>query len=178
DNAIARDRTKSIRSLHHTRGLVLAELATSEDNGDVARKWLAHSEREFVHCIAAKESDVYGHSGLAALYLGWSRRPQLSTDKATEYLEKAEAVVSKGLRVVSERTSLLIISADIQKDLGDQPARLSKLRQAVDSDAASEVGRYLLARAYRGQGQPVKTMEVLEAVIKTDFRNVRAYVEY
>lgn len=178
DDAIARDRTQSIRSLHHTRGLILAELATTEDNGDKARKWLAHSEREFLHCIAAKESDVYGHHGLAALYLGWSRRPQLSTDEATEYLEKAEAVVSQGLRVVSARTSLLIVSADIQRDLGDQPARLSKLRQAVDANSASGVGRYLLARAYREQRQPVKTMEVLEPIIKTDFRDVRAYVEY
>jgi tetratricopeptide (TPR) repeat protein len=178
DNAISKDRTKSIRSLHHTRGLVLAELAITEENGDVARKRLAHSEREFLHCIAAKESDSYGHSGLASLYLRWSQRPKLSTDEATEYLEKAEAVVSQGLRVVSERTSLLITSAEIQKELGNQPARLIKLRQAVDSDSASAVGRYLLARAYREQGQPRKTMEVLERIIKTDFKQVRAYVEY
>jgi tetratricopeptide (TPR) repeat protein/cold shock CspA family protein len=178
DNAISKDRTKSIRSLHHTRGLVLAELAITEENGDVARKRLVHSEREFQHCIAAKESDSYGHSGLASLYLRWSQRPKLSTDEATEYLEKAEAVVSQGLRVVTERTSLLITSAEIQKELGNQPARLIKLRQAVESDSASAVGRYLLARAYRDQGQPRKTMEVLERIIKTDFKQVRAYVEY
>lgn len=178
DNAISKDRTKSIRSLHHTRGLVLAELALTEENGDVARKRLAHSEREFQHCIAAKETDSYGHSGLASLYLRWSQRPKLSTDEATEYLEKAEAVISQGLRVVTERTSLLIISAEIQKELGNQPARLIKLRQAVESDSASAVGRYMLARAYRDQGQPRKTMEVLERIIKTDFKEVRAYVEY
>jgi tetratricopeptide (TPR) repeat protein len=178
DNAISKDRTKSIRSLHHTRGLILAELAITEENGDVARKRLAHSEREFLHCMAAKETDSYGHSGLASLYLRWSQRPKSSTDEATEYLEKAEAVVSQGLRVVSERTSLLITSAEIQKELGNQPARLIKLRQAVESDSASPIGRYLLARAYRDQGQPLKTMEVLERIIKTDFKQVRAYVEY
>jgi len=178
DNAIAKDRTKAIRSLHHTRGLVLSALATTEENGDVARKWLAHAEREFLHCMAAKESDAYGHSGLASLYLEWSRRLKLSTDEATEYLEKAEDVVSRGLRVVSERTSLLITSAEIQKDLGNQPARLSKLRQAVESDSASAVGRYLLGRAYREQHQPAKTMEVLEPIIKTDFKQVRTYLEY
>jgi hypothetical protein len=178
DNAISKDRSKSIRSLHHTRGLVLAELAITEENADVARKWLAQSEREFAHCIAAKESDSYGHSGLASVYLRWSQRPKLSTDEATEYLERAEGVVSQGLRVASERTSLLITSAEIQKELGNQPARLIKLRQAVESNSASVVGRYLLARAYREQGQPGKTMEVLEPIIKTDFKQVRAYLEY
>lgn len=79
---------------------------------------------------------------------------------------------------MSERTSLLITSAEVQKDLGDQPARLSKLRQAVASDSASPIARYLLARAYRDQGVPLKTIEVLDPTIKTDFTQVRSYVEY
>jgi tetratricopeptide (TPR) repeat protein len=178
DGAISKDRTRTIRSLHHTRGLVLAELAMAEENNEVARKRLAYAEREFQFCMAAKESDAYGHSGLAMLYLNWSRRPKISDDEATEYLEKAEAVVSDGLKVVSERASLLITSAEVQKDLGNQPARLSKLRQAVESDSASPVARYLLARAYRDQGIPLKTMEVLDQIIKNDFKHVRAYVEY
>jgi cold shock CspA family protein len=48
----------------------------------------------------------------------------------------------------------------------------------VEADSASAIGRYLLARAYRDQGNPKKTMEVLEQIIKTDFKQVRAYVEY
>ena len=178
DSAITKDKTKSIRSLHHTRGLVLAELALTEESDDLARKWLAQSEREFVHCITAKESDDYGHSGLASLYLAWSRRKKLSVDEGAEYLEKAEATVAKGLRVVREKTALLIISSDIQNELGNQPERISKLRQAVDGDSASAIGRYLLARAYRNQGLPRKTIEVLEPIITTDFRQVRAYIEY
>ena len=83
-----------------------------------------------------------------------------------------------GLKVVTDRASLLIISADIEKELGHQPERVSRLRQAVDANSASSVGRYLLARAYREQGQPKKTMEVLDPIIKTDFKHVRAYVEY
>jgi tetratricopeptide (TPR) repeat protein len=178
DDAIAKDRTKTIRSLHHTRGVILADMAMSDENNEMARKRLAHAEREFLFCMSAKESDSYGHSGLARLYLNWARRPKLSDDEATEYLEKAEAVVSEGLKVVSERASLLITSAEIQNDLGDQPARLSKLRQAVESDSASPVARYLLARAYRDQGIPLKTMQVLDPLIKNDFANVRAFVEY
>jgi cold shock CspA family protein len=178
DGAILKDRTKTIRSLHHTRGQILAELAMSDENNEVARKRLAHAEREYQICMTAKESDAYGHSGLARLYLNWSRRARISDDEATEYLEKAETVVSEGLKVVSERASLLIISSDVQKDLGNQPERLSKLRQAVESDSASTVARYLLARAYRDQGYPLKTIEVLDPIIKSDFKEVRAYVEY
>lgn len=178
DAAISKDHTKTIRSLHHTRGTILAELAISEENNDVGRKHLAHAEREFQICMAARESDSYGHSGLARLYLNWSRRTRISDDEATEYLEKAEAVISDGLKVVTERASLLIISADVQKELGNQPARLSKLRQAVASDSASSIARYLLGRTYREQGVPLKTIEVLDPIVKTDFKQVRAYIEY
>jgi cold shock CspA family protein len=178
DNAIANDRTKSIRSLHHTRGLILMQMAIEEENDDFARKRLVQAEREFLQCIASKESDDYGHSGLANLYIGWSRRPRISTEEANEYLEKAEDVVSRALKVVGVRTSLLITSAEIQRDFGNQPERISKLREAVDSNKASEIGRYLLGRAYRDEGHPQKTMEVLDPIIKSDFKNVRAYVEY
>lgn len=178
DNAIANDRTKSIRSLHHTRGMVLAQMAIDEENGDFARKRLVQAEREFLQCIASKESDEYGHTGLANLYINWSRRQSVSAEEANEYLEKAESVVSKALKVVNERASLLIASAEIQKDFGNQPERISKLREAVDSDKASEIGRYLLGRAYRDQGYPEKTIEVLDPIIKSDFKNVRAYLEY
>ncbi len=134
DDAITKDKTKAIRSLHHTRGLVLADLAMSDENNEMARKRLAHAEREFLF--------------------------------------------SEGLKVGSERASLLITSADIQNDLGNQPERLSKLRQAVDSDSASPVARYLLAKVYRGQGIPLKTMQVLDPIVKTEFKNFRAFIEY
>lgn len=178
DVAITKDTTSSIRSLHHTRGLVLAEFAMTEESRDLARKWMAQSEHEFLFCIAAKGTDSYGHSGLAALYLRWTRRSKISDDEATEYLEKAEGVISDGLKVVTERTSLFIISAEISKEVGNQPARLARLRQAVEADSASAIARYLLARAYRQQGQPKKTLQVLEPTVKTDFRQVRSYVEY
>lgn len=178
DDAISKDRTKTVRPLHHTRGLILADLAMADENSEMARKRLAHAEREFQFCMSARETDSYGHSGLARLYLNWSRRLKISDDEATEYLEKAEVVISEGLKVVSERASLLITSAEVQKDLGNQPARLSKLRQAVESDSASPIARYLLARAYRDQGVPLKTMQTLDPIIRNDFKHVRAYVEY
>jgi tetratricopeptide (TPR) repeat protein len=178
DAAIAKDRTKSIRSLRHTRGLILAALAVTEPNTDIARKWLLQSEKEFQFCMMLKERDQYGHSGLADLYLHWSRRPKISVEEANEYLQKAEGVVADGLKVVSERTSLLIISAEIQKELGNKPAQLAKLREEVANNSASKVGRYLLGRMLRTEGNPQKAMEVLEPVIRTDFNNVEAYLEY
>jgi len=177
ERAIAKDKQKTIRSLRHTKGNVLAELATSASSIDVGRKWLAQSEREFHFCITAQEKDDFGHSGLANLYLGWARKVP-SDNEATEYLAKAEGVISAALRVVKERTSLLIVSAAIQAELGNQPARLSKLREAVTSNSESIISRYLLARAYRDQGHPEKTIEVLDPVIKTAFSEVRAYLEY
>lgn len=178
DAAIAKDKSKIYRVLHHTRGLVLGELAYSEPNTEIARKWMLKSEYEFQYCMAAKERDVYGHSGLASLYLGWSRRANLSVDESTEYLQKTESVISDGLKVVSERTSLLIISSQVKDQLGKGPEQLAKLREAVQSDSASEIARYLLGRAYREQGQPAKTIQTLEPIINTEFNNVRVYVEY
>jgi tetratricopeptide (TPR) repeat protein len=177
DRAITKDKDKTIRSLHHTRGLVLGEMALSENSLDLARKRMAQAEREFNFCISAKEKDDFGYSGLANLYLGWAKKTKSEND-ATEYLTKAESVISEALKIVTARTAHLIISAEIQRELGDQPARLGKLREAVSSNSASVIGRYLLARAYRQQGLPQKTIEVLEPVIKTEFREVRAYIEY
>jgi tetratricopeptide (TPR) repeat protein len=178
DSAIEKDRNKTIRSLHHTRGMVLAEMAITESNDELARKRLTQAEREFSLCIAVKEIDDYGHSGLANLYVKWSRRPRISHDEATEYLEKAESTISAGLKVVTDRASLFIASAEVKKDLGNAPARIQKLQQAVESNSASSVGRYLLARAYREQGKPEKTLQILDSIVKSDFKNVRAYLQY
>jgi predicted Zn-dependent protease/cold shock CspA family protein len=178
DKAIDKDHQKSIRILHHTRAMIMSEQAMTEENLDVARKWMARAEQEFQYCIVAKEIDSYGHSGLASLFLGWAKKIRASTDEATEYLEKAETVITEGLKVVRDSTPLLIISAEIQREIGDEPARLEKLREAVNSDHASVIGRFLLARTYLEQGKPEKTVEILGPTVKNDFGQVRAYVVY
>lgn len=178
DRAIDKDRQKSIRILYHTRAMILAAHAMAEENMDVARKWMTRSERDFQSCIAAKETDSYGYSGLATLYLNWAKKVRALNDEATEYLEKAEGVIADGLKIVRDRTSLLITSSEIQREIGNKPERLSKLRQAVDSNSASVVGRYLLARAYHEDGNAKKAAEILEPIIKNDFSAVRSYIEY
>jgi tetratricopeptide (TPR) repeat protein len=178
DDAISKSRPRTVRSLHHTRGLILEELTMTEKNLDLARKWLAHAEREFRVCIADKETDDYGHTGLANLFLRWAWRASISSGEGTEYLERAERAIADGLRVVSDKSQLLVASAKLQKDLGNRPEWPSKLRQAVEANTGSEHSRYLLGRAYREEGKPEKTIEVLDPIIKTDFGNVRAYIEY
>jgi tetratricopeptide (TPR) repeat protein len=178
ENAIAKDGNRSTRSLHHTRGLILEELAVTVDNVDVGRNWLLKSEYEFRFCITSNQSDDYGHTGLANLYLAWAKRPKLQDDEAAEYLQKAEQAVADGLKLVRDRSSLLITSASINEELGNKPGELEKLREAVASNSANAVGRYLLGRAYRYRDLPGKAIEVLEPIIRSDFKNVRAYLEY
>jgi predicted Zn-dependent protease len=178
ERAIEKDKPKSIRILYHTRAMILAAQALSEESMDVARKWMQRSEYDFQFCIAAKDTDSYGYSGLATLYLNWAKKVRASNDEATEYLEKAEAVLSDGLKIVRDRTSLLITSSEIQREIGNKPERLSKLRQAVESNSATVVGRYLLARAYHDDGDAKKAADTLEPIIKHDFSAVRSYIEY
>jgi tetratricopeptide (TPR) repeat protein len=178
DRAIDKDKQKTIRILYHTRAMIEAAHAIAEESMDVARKWMMRSETDFRFCIAAKDTDSYGYSGLATLYLNWAKKVRSSNDEATEYLVKAEAVISDGMKIVRDRASILIVSSEIQKELGNKPERLSKLRQAVDANSATVVGRYLLARAYHEDGNAKKAAETLEPIIKIDFGAVRSYIEY
>jgi tetratricopeptide (TPR) repeat protein len=178
ERAIDKDKQKAIRILYHTRAMIEAAHAMGEENMDMARKWMLRSEKDFQFCIVAKDTDSYGYSGLATLYLNWAKKVRSSNDEATEYLVKAEAVISDGMKIVRDRASLLIVSSEIQKEIGNKPERLSKLRQAVDANSATVVGRYLLARAYHEGGDAKKAVETLDPIIKIDFGAVRSYIEY
>jgi SIR2-like domain len=168
---------ESVRVFHHTRGSILADLAVAADSDDVGRKWMLQSEHEFERCIETNPKDHYGHSGLAQLYLQWAEKVQ-SEDESSDYLTKCEAAISEALRVVRDRESLWVISADVQEFLGNNPGRIEKLKKAVAESSTSVVPRYLLGRAYRKQGQAERCMEVLAPVIKTNFREFRSFIEY
>jgi hypothetical protein len=175
DNALKID--DSLRVLHHTRGAVLADLAIAAESQDIGRKWMLQSEREYKHCIELNARDSYGYHGLAELYLNWARTVA-NEDESSEYLTKCEEIISEGLRLVRERESLWLISADVQKFLGDDPARIKKLQKAISENPTSVIPRYLLGRTYREQGEPKKCIEVLEPVIKSKFSEFRSFVEY
>ena len=167
----------SIRILHHTRGTILEDLAIAAENEDIGRKYMLQSEHEFKLCIETRPKDHYGYHGLAQLYLEWAKRVQ-SDDESSDYLTKCEDTISEGLRMVRERESLWVVSAEVQKFLGNSPGRIEKLKKAVAETKTGAVARYLLARVYRQQGHAKECMSVLEPVIKTKFNEFRAFVEY
>jgi tetratricopeptide (TPR) repeat protein len=166
-----------LRVLHHTRGTILAELANTAENEDLGRKWMLQSETEFRLCVTMQARDHYGYQGLASLYLNWAKRVK-SEDESADYLTKCEATIGEGLRNAREREVLWVLSAEVQKWLGNEPSRIEKLKKAVSESSASVVPSYLLGRAYRFQGKPEKTIEVLEPVIRSRFEEFRSYLEY
>ena len=56
-----------IRVLHHTKGIILHQLAMTPQSRDIARRRLAQSEDEFRYCIAANDRDEYAYQSLATL---------------------------------------------------------------------------------------------------------------
>jgi tetratricopeptide (TPR) repeat protein len=165
------------RVLHHTRGTILAELAVSAESEDVGRKWMLQSEHEFRHCISLNARDDYGYQGLAQLYLNWAKKVK-GEDESSDYITKCEETVSEGLRLVRDREALWIVSADVQKWIGNRPLRIQRLKNAVSENTKSAIPRYLLARIYRKEGSPEKAIELLDPVIRTRFDEFRSFVEY
>jgi hypothetical protein len=167
----------SIRILHHTKGAILAQLAIGAESEDLGRKWMLQAEHEFRHCISVTVSDEYAYQSLAQLYLDWARKVK-SEDEGSEYITRCEEVISEGLRSVREREALWVVSAGVQEWLGNQPSRIEKLKRAVAESKATVVPRYLLGRAYRQQGLPQLCIDVLDAVVKSRFTEVRSFIEY
>ena len=133
-------------------------------------KALHHTKGIILARLAAYQS-------LAQLYVDWARRAGSEAETA-DYLSRAEAIISEGLRTVTTRDGLWIVSASIQELLGNKPEYLKELEKAVRSSPASIVARYLLGRAYRKAGSPEKALTVLKPVIEGSTDEFRAFVEY
>jgi hypothetical protein len=138
---------------------------------------MLQSEHEYRHCISMNSRDDYAYQSLAQLFLDWAKKVK-SEDESSDYITKSEETISLGLRFVREREALWVVSSEIEKWLGNQPSRIEKLKKAISESTTSVIPRYLLGRAYRNQGSPEKTMEVLEPVIKKRFDEFRSSVEY
>jgi tetratricopeptide (TPR) repeat protein len=166
----------NIRVLHHTKGVILAELATTAQSRGIGRRRLAQSEEQFRLCLAINPRDEYSYQTLASLYVDWARQSG-DPGEAADYLSKAEAVISEGLMRVRVRDGLWIVSSNIQQMLGNRPEYLEALARAVGSTPGSIVARYLLGRAYRRLGDPAKAVEVLTPLIEGHPDEFRAFVE-
>lgn len=167
----------SVRVLYHTEGLILGEMAVSQPNIDVGRRYLYRSEASFRRGIGLSRRDHYSYESLARLYFDWARKVTDADDR-TLYLSKAEAVISEGLSNARERDSLWIVSANIEAWLHNEPEQILALEKAVSANPNSIVARYLLGRVYRKTGNPQKALDVLSYVVNNHFREYRSFVEY
>jgi tetratricopeptide (TPR) repeat protein len=165
-----------IRVLHHTKGVILSELALSTPSREIARRRLAQSEEEFRSCLSMNDKDEYAYQTLASLYVDWARNSP-DPAEAADYLAKAETVINDGLRQVRVREGLWLVSSEIQNILGNQPEYIKALQKAATGPAAGVVPKYLLARAYRRAGDPQSAIQVLKPLVETNPDEFRACVE-
>ncbi len=175
DQALSLD--SNVRVLHHTRGMVLMQLALTADSNDIGRRRLAQSEACFRRGIAIYPRDEYCFQGLAQLYIGWAKKLS-SSEEFAEYITKAEGVIDEGLRQVRVRDSLWIESSNIQSYLGNQPSCIQALEKAVEDSPGSIVPRYLLGRSYRRSGRIKDAIDILFPVIRDHPNEFRSFVEY
>jgi tetratricopeptide (TPR) repeat protein len=166
-----------VRVLHHTKGMVLTSMALEAESEEVGRRRLVQAEQAFRHSSDLAPQDEYGYQSLAELYLGWAKRvPQ--AEESADYIRKAEEVVTEGLARVRVREGLWIVSSQIAKWLGDHPAALSALEEAVASAPGGTIGRYLLGKLFLERGEAEKARDILQPVIEQTPEEVRACLTY
>jgi tetratricopeptide (TPR) repeat protein len=165
-----------VRVLYHTKGKILAAMTSATESEDIARRRLVQSEAAFQQGLKMLNSDEYCLQGLAELYLDWAKRAS-TAQEGTDYIAKAEGIITDGLRVVRSREALRIVSAQIAQWLGNRPDHVKALETAVKESPHSIVARYLLGRTYRRGGDPEKARQTLESLVQEHPEEVRACVE-
>lgn len=139
------------RAIHHTRGVILRDMALEAASPEVARRRLTQSEAAFEGALRQNPRDEYSYQSLAELYLEWANKAK-QEGEAVDYLNRAQAVVFRGLQVVRQRDGLYLVASKIQAVLGDAPARLDALKQAVIVAPTSAVARFMLGSVLRRTG--------------------------
>lgn len=165
-----------IRVLHHTKGVILSELAATTSAREIARRRLVQSEEEFRVCLGMNDKDEYAYQTLAQLYVDWARN---STDpsEVADYLAKAETAVSDGLRKVRVREGLWLVSSQIHAILGNDPEYMRALQRAATAPSASAVSKYILGRAYRKAGDAQNAVQTLKPLVEANPDEFRACIE-
>lgn len=166
-----------VRVLYHTKGLILSKMAMDDDSLSLARRRLIQSENSYRKALNLAVKDPYCYQGLARLYINWAEKID-DQDEITDYISKAENIITDGLRNCRYRDKLWIESAKVQEFLGNHPGYIKHLERAVFESPDSIVARYILGRTYRRQGDYRKAIEILEPVINNHPDEFRSYVEY
>lgn len=165
------------RSLQHTRGMILRDLALDIESPELSRRWLVQSETAFESVIGMNSRDDFGYQSLAELYLDWAQKSQ-DPRESVDYLAKAQETVARGLAHAGILESLYVVESKIQKVLGDTPARISALRTAMEQSPSSAIVRFMLGTALRSDGQVADAISILHDGVEfhpDDPRLARAY---
>ncbi|OIQ78647.1 beta-barrel assembly-enhancing protease [mine drainage metagenome] len=165
------------RVLVHTKGVILGALALQAESKDIGRRRLAQAEDVLRGVIQRNRRDEYAYHALATVYLDWAKHSEVDEESAL-YLTKAEETISDGLRNCREKDGLWILSADIEKWLGNQPSQIKALEAAVKASPGSIIARYLLGKAYLHLGRLHDALAVLEPNIKNHTSEFRSFVDY
>lgn len=173
DQAIGLNR--EVRVLYHTKGLILTKLAISSESTELGRRQLVKAERAFRTGLSMYARDEYAYQGLASLFLEWAKHVPA---EAADYIAKSEEIINEGLRSVSNKESLWIVSAEIQKLVGSSPQYKDALNRAIKANPKSVIARYLLGQTLRRSGESQQAMEVLSPVIKENPDEYRCCLEY
>mgnify|MGYP001806199693 CR=1 FL=1 len=158
ERAIKMDSRK--RVLHHTKGLILGQLAAETTSREVARRWLAQAEGAFTHALSMNDRDEYSYQSLANLYLDWAKRTTDENESAL-YLTKAQEALSNGFDKGRELEYLYVLESKIQDHIGNTPGQLNALRRALEDSPSSANVRYILGNALRRAGEVDESREVL-----------------
>lgn len=169
----------SLRSLHHTMGVILADMVFESESREIGRRRMAQAEGAFQKVLAMNPRDEYGHQGLAQLYLDWARESS-SEEETAEYLRRCEDAISKGMREVSDREGLWIVSSNAASFLDDSPKVVAALERAIKENPGASVARYLLGRSYFEQGDydnVIATLKPRLEVAPDDYRSALLYAQ-
>jgi tetratricopeptide (TPR) repeat protein len=148
------------RILHHTRGLILRDLAVEATSLEMGRRWLVQSEAAFETAISMNTRDDYAYQSLGELYLDWAQRIS-DASESVDYLAKAQETVVRGLTNASVLEGLYLVESKIQEALGNTPARITALRAALEASPSSAIVRFMLGRTLRSEGEIEESIRIL-----------------
>lgn len=168
---------KNARILYHTQGQILAKMALGADEQAIGEKYFTRAIDSLNTCIERNKSDDYGYQSLAQLYIDWATRWD-DPETYAKNISRCEEVISEGLRHVTKRESLLLVSSNLEKILGDQPKCIELLNKALEENPASAICRYLLARDAYNKKDYDRVITFLRPTIESRFDEIRSFILY
>ncbi len=168
---------KSARILYHTQGQILTKMALDADEQAIGEKYLARAIDSFNTCIEMNKNNDYGYQSLAQLFMDWATRWD-NPETFAKNISRSEEVISEGLKYVTSRDSLLLVSANLERLLGDLPKRIELLNNALKENPASTICRYLLAREAYNKKDYNGVITFLKPTIENHFDEIRSFILY